>query len=108
MIRIVFVATVALTVLAGCGKTDLSDQSHSVEEYMADDRLSADTIEACRAKNEAEYRLMAQKPACANVREAEDRKSDAATAKSEAEYNASMEKLLEERRRNREARARKQ
>jgi len=94
----------AVMSLTACSHVDLSDQAHSVEAYYADGKLSADTIEACRAKNEAEHRVMQAKEACKNVRQAEKRRSDEAQAASEAEFNRSMEQLLEERRRARAAR----
>lgn len=62
---------VVVGLLAGCAPAGPESEVHTVAEYMADQQLSAETIEACRASNEAEARVMAEKPACKNVREAE-------------------------------------
>jgi len=98
--------TLTLTVTA-CDKApavvDLSDKPHSVAEYLADDKLSADTLEACRAKNAADARVMRGKDACINVREAERQKNAKATEAATAKFNDGMEAALEERRRQREA-----
>lgn len=69
-------ALVASLSLAACSAAGLADRPHTVADYYADAQLSADTIEACRARNEAEYRVMQAKPACANVRAAEQQRWD--------------------------------
>lgn len=79
-----------------------SDQVHSVEDYYANDQLTAETLEACRARNEAEMRLMAAKPACRNAREAERRRAAESAAAYNAEWNSYMEQQLRLRRQARE------
>ena len=64
--------------LGGCAEASMADQEHTVAEYLADAQLSADTVLACQASSEAEALKLAAKPACKNVREAEQRRwSDA-------------------------------
>ena len=93
-------SVIAIGVLTGCGEkaanlsSDLSEQPHSVEEYLANEQLTADTLAACKVSSEAEYREMEAKPACVNVREAEKQR-DAAAA---ADFEAAFEKARAERR----------
>lgn len=77
--KIMIAVGTMLVALTGCVPADLSEQEHTVADYYADAQLSADTIAACRARNEAEYRVMQAKPACANVRAAEQQRWDEAS-----------------------------
>lgn len=74
MNKVLSVALMALAV-AACSAGSLADEEHSVDEYYNDAKLSAETIEACRARNAAERRSMAEKPACRNVAAAEKRRA---------------------------------
>lgn len=85
--------TTALLVLAltACGSQQhLADSPHSVDAYYADPALAAATIEACRAKNVEEARVMAAKQACENVRLAVSRKTDEETAETERSFNDAL------------------
>lgn len=103
--KVIALALVAALALPACGGSSLSDQPQPVAVYYADAQLSADTIEACRARNEAEFRLMLAKPACVNVRLAQEQHSDEAQAVAEAKYNSAMEQLMRDRKAARAARA---
>lgn len=92
----------AAALLGGCA-ADLSEQPHSVSEYLADDKLSSATIEACRASNDAELRVMQAKPACVNVQAAERQKRDAQLHLAEEKSNAKLEEMMERRREHRES-----
>lgn len=87
----------ALTIaLAACGErapsvADLSDQPHTVEQYYADDALRSGTIEACKARNEAESKIMQAKPACANAMTAMKRHSAESMEKAIVDDNARLE-----------------
>lgn len=98
----VLVVVFGVLTLAACGPASLADQEHSVQEYYENDQLSADTLEACRARNDAEMRVMAAKPACMNVRAAQKKHQDEAATKE----NARWEAWAEERKQKREEAAR--
>lgn len=106
--RIQLLTLTVLFTATACGSvsspSDMSDQPHTVAEYLADDKLSSDTIEACRASNAAEARIMRDKEACKNVREAERQRREVAMTKYAEEEKASMDAIREERRKQREAR----
>lgn len=85
-----------------CGTSDPSDTPHSVDEYMANAELTSRTLDACRAANSAEARIMRDKEACQNVREAERRIAAEETAAATADFNARMRAELDKKRRERE------
>jgi len=68
---------IALVVMAisACTGGSIADEEHTVDEYYNDAKLSSATIEACRGRNAAERRSMAEKPACRNVAAAEKRRA---------------------------------
>lgn len=84
--------------LAACSPASPAEQAHSVDDYLADSQLSADTIEACRGRNEAEVRVMGEKPACRNVWAAERQRWNDAVARSTGDWNDRLRTVVAERR----------
>lgn len=98
----VFLASAVLA-LGACSPTpapptSAADTPHSVEAFYQDAELSARTIEACRALNEADRRAKAEKPACQNVWASEKRHSTESDEKSTEAWNSWMQGELERKR----------
>lgn len=101
-VRVILGSALAVAALCGCGQQgadkSLADQPHSVDEYYKDNALRSATIDACRASNEAENKVLRAKEACVNVWEAMKRHSNEGLDQAVQDDNARLKEAFEKKR----------